>query len=232
MGDQHQASFSLYFLSYMTDDGVAVVEDRMTGGKGTLVFVALLCCVYAIQLYFANSNGYFAAYDVVHRVMQRNPIVHILFSPFVHSSHGHLANNILFLIIGGIIVEDRVGWKKLITFTYITGVITNTIPYYLKFGDLSVGISGASFGLWTFFGLYYTYISIYERYYSDYNNLPIIFIVISIFGLLYIGVGVAVFFGWIIGQPGGAKGAHFLGILLGGFWVLFDEDGIYLSRQE
>lgn len=193
--------------------------DRVRRSKGTWGLVILLGLVYLGQLVVARSIQYGAAYTVAQEHVRSHVVVYILFSPLVHSNHGHILWNFFFLAIGGVLVESWVGWKKLLAFVYVIGVASNFLPGWTGFGGYGVGISAANLGLWAFFGLKYCLMCA-----EEWHEMPreptrsVVHALPALFGMSYAARGIAQYFGWVSTSPGVAKGAHLLGIVLGVSW--------------
>lgn len=184
--------------------------------RGTLGFAALLGVVFATQLAVVEHLGYDTAYQVINEHIRTNTALYVYGSHLVHSSLSHLLWNLGFLLISGAITERKVGWRRLVTFVYVAGLLSNTVPALLGFGGFGVGISGANFGLWAFFGLLFA-----QEGRRDDEDHPGFNILLALLGTVYALFGVSQYVGLLPAPPGTAKGAHLLGIILGVVWFSY-----------
>ncbi len=67
----------------------------------------------------------------------------IVTSLFAHSGAAHLLNNLIGLLLFGLILEGRVGPKRVLFLFIATGILVNLLPLY----ERSLGASGAIFGI-------------------------------------------------------------------------------------
>lgn len=77
-----------------------------------------------------------------------SPLAHM----FLHADAGHLWGNMFFLWVFGLVLERRIGWKRLLTIYLLSGVVAALISAYLYialFASWSTGLgaSGAISGL-------------------------------------------------------------------------------------
>jgi membrane associated rhomboid family serine protease len=75
-----------------------------------------------------------------------------LFATFLHSGHGHLWGNMIFLWAFGTVLERRIGWKRFVLLYLVTGICANLISAFLYYEFLGraifgVGASGAISGI-------------------------------------------------------------------------------------
>lgn len=75
-----------------------------------------------------------------------------LLSPVLHSDGGHIASNLFWLVLFGVILEQRVDFREYIGFILGVGIVSNfaapVIGQLLGFSvGLAIGLSGATHGL-------------------------------------------------------------------------------------
>ncbi|WP_435345794.1 rhomboid family intramembrane serine protease [Haloarchaeobius sp. HRN-SO-5] len=185
--------------------------ERLWEVKATLGFGVLVGMVYTLQLTLAGSIDNTAAYAVAREVLSSGGNF-LFLSPLFHSYHAHVTENLLSLVIAGSVVERRIGSKPTAAFIYPTGIVTNAIPALIGIGGLSIGISGTTYGLWTFIGCATFVLSIEG---PNKVKTAVVRGVLGFLAVIQIFRGVSQFFGFIPVSAGVAAGGHFLGILLG-----------------
>ena len=112
--------------------------------KITYVMILIVVLVFGLQLagILDNSHAFMPA------AITSRPYS-IVTSIFMHGSAQHLLLNLLGLFIFGLLVEERIGWKKWIL-VYFTAGFTGNLGYLLLTNSPFVpalGASGAIFGL-------------------------------------------------------------------------------------
>ena len=75
-----------------------------------------------------------------------------LLSPILHSDGGHIASNLFWLVLFGVILEQRVEFREYVGFIIGVGIVSNfTAPFFgqlLGFSvGLAIGLSGATHAL-------------------------------------------------------------------------------------
>ena len=106
-------------------------------------------------------------------------------SIFVHANLVHLFGNLIFLMIFGLGVETLYGWRKYYIIYFASGIFGSLLSLLLGLNTISVGASGAIFGL---FGA----VTIYSRKMNVQTVLVALMYTVYFF-ILNIGVNVNVF---------------------------------------
>jgi membrane associated rhomboid family serine protease len=191
-------------------------EEWLYSIRGTVGFGMLIGVVYGIQLALAGSLNSGAGYRVAEEYLRPNPGAFFAFAPVAHSTHIHIASNLFFLLIGGVITERILGTKWFLMFLYASGVLSCFLPPYSGLGGPGIGISGGNLALWTFFGLYYfvEYQLAVPRF-GVFERRQLIHLGIAALGTGIALRGIMQFLGLMSTPSGVAKGSHLLGVLLG-----------------
>ena len=134
----------------------------------------------------------------------------LITSTFLHGGIMHLVANMVGLIFVGIFLEPRIGSKKFAVIYLVTGILASITSIIWHEATVSVGASGAIFGL---YGLFLA-LMLTKVYPKEFNKVFLISTVI------FIGYNLA------IGITGGIDNAAHLGGLVSGFVI-----GLFLSRQ-
>ena len=129
---------------------------------------------------------------------------------FVHGGIIHLVANMGGLIFVGVFLEPRIGRKKFAVIYLVTGILASITSIIWHEAIVSVGASGAIFGL---YGLFLA-LMLTKVYPKEFNKVFLITIII------FIGYNL------VIGISGGIDNAAHLGGLVSGFVI-----GLFLSRQ-
>ena len=106
-------------------------------------------------------------------------------SIFVHANLVHLLGNMMFLMIFGLGAETLYGWRKYYIIYFASGIFGSLLSLLLGLNTISVGASGAIFGL---FGA----VTIYSRKMNLQSILVALMYAVYFF-ILNIGVNVNVF---------------------------------------
>jgi membrane associated rhomboid family serine protease len=113
---------------------------------------AILVVVYFITA-VAGGNIFSLNYDMFYPLAQVNDAVWhgalwMLFtSMFLHANPAHLGGNVLFLLIFGTSLEERVSRKKWLLTYFASGFTGNIVFLFLGGNAVGVGASGAIWGL-------------------------------------------------------------------------------------
>lgn len=129
---------------------------------------------------------------------------------FLHVNALHVGLNMLNLLFLGIYLERLAGHLRLLFIYLVSGVISTIASFYLAPHDLSVGASGALFGL---VGAYSTFILMHRRA-MNWQGIPAIIELIIIVGF-NLGLGLVV--------PNIDNSAHVGGLISGcflGWWFM------------
>ena len=127
----------------------------------------------------------------------------LLSSVFIHGGLIHLIMNLFGLGLGGSLLEYVLGWARLLICFIVCGILASLASIYWHQNTVSVGASGAIFGL---FGLIlaFTVFKIYPNYMRG-----------TTWMLLGLYAGVSLLFGFL----GGIDNAAHIGGLLSGFVI-------------
>jgi membrane associated rhomboid family serine protease len=199
------------------------VREFLYNARATVGLTVVTLGVYGLQLLIAGSTDLTAAFQMVDETIRPNPEFYLVLGPLLHSTHSHVAGNVVSFLICGSVVEQQIESRQLAGFVVGTAVLSNVLPQILGIGGFGLGISGALYGLWTFASI---------RYYRDgpsytgqHEGVVRYLVIIGmslviVVGGLYALTGVAQFGGLLPVGQGVSAGAHFLGIVFGaGFWM-------------
>jgi membrane associated rhomboid family serine protease len=129
---------------------------------------------------------------------------------FLHVNALHVGLNMLNLLILGVYLEKLMGHMRLLFIYLVTGVISTIASFYFAPSELSVGASGAIFGL---VGAYSIFILMHRRAMNR-QGIPAIIELIVIVGL-NLGLGIVI--------PNVDNYAHVGGLISGcflGWWFM------------
>ena len=175
-----------------------VKEARITLG---LIFINLTCYVaFNIVL---SIDYYYLLIQSNWRVFENYEIWRLFSAIFLHGDVMHIFSNMVALLIFGSVVELSYSKTQFIIIYFISGLMGNILSLYLlPFYTISMGASGAVFGL---LGAAFVRIAMDQ-------DKSLIYL-----GLLYIGYFMIMSF-----QPGVNLWAHLFGLLGGlGFGYIF-----------
>jgi len=139
--------------------------------------------------------------------------VNLFTSLFVHSSLFHLATNILFLVMFGLILEKNIGSIKFAIIYLITGLVGNLAQVLIGTNDFTLGASGAIFGI---IGVMMIMQPLLKMRVLGLFNAPII-IVLGIVFLLNTLVNIFV---TNIGSTTQGDISHIIGLFMGTFLII------------
>ena len=132
---------------------------------------------------------------------------------FIHGGILHLFMNLIGLGIGSSLLEKVLGPVKLIAVYIICGILANLTSIYWHHNTVSVGASGAIFGLYGLI-LAFTVFKIYPNYMRGFTWM-----------LLGLYAGVSLLFGFFGGID---NAAHFGGLIsgfaIGALLILIDKE--------
>lgn len=129
---------------------------------------------------------------------------------FLHANALHVGLNMLNLVVLGVFLERLAGHYRFLLIYLVTGVISIITSFYFSPQEISVGASGAIFGL---VGAYSVFVLVHRRAFSR-GGLPALLWLVLI-------IGVNLGFGFII--PNVDNYAHVGGLLSGcllGWWFM------------
>ena len=114
------------------------------GGRGTFALLAINCAVFALVKSGA-APGAAAALALNHA---RPRWFQLVTSAFVHLDYAHLSSNLLSLLVAGKMVEDGEGpWGVAAAYLVTAACASAAALAFLPRASVSVGASGACFGL-------------------------------------------------------------------------------------
>jgi membrane associated rhomboid family serine protease len=185
-------------------ENTPLMKSWLLERKYTLLTVAVIWSIYLVQLLLAGSFQNNAAYPVAIEIIKSNSLVAFL----LHSNHGHIASNTVFLFLGGSVVEPYLNRIEYVVAILLGGWITTIVPSLINVGG--VGLSGVTNQLLTF--------AIAFAYYSGKNvgeeKRPIYeFVIFAAFSLILV-------FSNIFAPEGASVMSHVVGIVFGLSWFL------------
>jgi membrane associated rhomboid family serine protease len=127
---------------------------------------------------------------------------------FLHANLLHIALNMLNLVVLGIFLERLVGHLRFLLIYFVTGIVSIVASFYFMTQEISVGASGAIFGL---VGAYSIFVFIHRRAFRNGGIPALLWLIVVIVGNLSIGFFV----------PNVDNYAHVGGLLTGcllGWW--------------
>lgn len=134
----------------------------------------------------------------------------LITSVFLHGGFIHLASNIFGLLFVGIFLEPKLGKTKYLTIYLITGAFASLTSIWWHDATISIGASGAIFGL---YGLFLSLLL--TKVFSP--DISKVFLITT---LIFIGFNV------VMGLMGGIDNAAHIGGLVSGFVI-----GLLMSRS-
>ena len=118
----------------------------------TYILVAMNIAVYGFTSYL-SGNAIEMSDQVLVQFGQYNPYVfngevwRLFTGMFVHANIGHIVGNMLFLFIYGLRAEDMFDIKEYLLIYFMSGLAGGLLTLFLWPDILSVGASGAIFGM-------------------------------------------------------------------------------------
>lgn len=194
------------------------INDRVPFPASVTVFISVWI-IYAAQLLIAGSSADGAAARAVYMLPDGG---FLALNPWMHSDHLHIFQNAVIFAGLGWWAEQQIGTKRFSIAVIAAGYLTNLVPLFIGFGGHTVGISGITNMLWTLLALtlivnFFNEIS--DPTTSDMKPIGHLIFAFGIFGM-FVWPSIAQFFGYMAAQNGAAKGAHFLGVVLGVVWYV------------
>jgi len=182
----------------------------------TPVLIDINSFVFMVMVFAGLGFVSFQADDLINWGANFKPLTtdgewwRLITSTFLHGGIMHLFANMVGLIFVGIFLEPRIGSKKFAVIYLVTGILASITSIWWHEATVSVGASGAIFGL---YGLFLA-LMLTKAYPKEFNKVFLISTVV------FIG------FNLVIGITGGIDNAAHLGGLVSGFVI-----GLLLSRQ-
>jgi membrane associated rhomboid family serine protease len=139
---------------------------------------------------------------------------------FLHANILHISLNMLNLIVVGIFVERIFGHLRFLLIYLVTGVISIIASFYFESQEISVGASGAIFGL---VGAYSMFVLVHRRAFRR-GGIPALSWLVLIIGL-NLGIGLIIPNVDNYAHVGGFVSGCILGWLFTPFYVLQSGEG-------
>jgi membrane associated rhomboid family serine protease len=139
---------------------------------------------------------------------------------FLHASLLHVSLNMLNLIVLGVFVERIFGHLRFLLIYLVTGIISIIASFYFAPQEISVGASGAIFGL---VGAYSLFVFIHRKNYR-YGGIPALSWLVLIIGL-NLGIGLIIPNVDNYAHVGGFLSGCILGWFFAPYYVLRSEEG-------
>ena len=171
----------------------------------TVCFSILMLVVYLITLLLAGSFQSNAAYAYISNLGNSLDGLIALITPILHSSHNHIAQNLVLFFIFGSMVERRDTTVTYIGFIFITGILSNSIVAPLVEGA-AIGVSSVNYGLKSREIIYRGF----EIAKSD--------SLITKDGLVVVIISILIIIGFLYPVSGASIPAHATGLIVGLIW--------------
>ncbi|MBI4449053.1 rhomboid family intramembrane serine protease [Candidatus Woesearchaeota archaeon] len=161
--------------------------------KYSALWLALVCIiVFVFQLIIGND-----AFVLIETLKWTEPW-RLVASIFAHGSAGHLLSNLFSLCLFGLVLEGRVGARRVLWLFFAAGLFANVFTWYPR----SLGASGAIFGLIGALCVLRPLMVIWL------NGLPVPMILAGVAYLIQDTIG-------LFAPSGVANGAHIIGLFVG-----------------
>ncbi|WP_121822855.1 rhomboid family intramembrane serine protease [Halostella salina] len=175
---------------------------RLNRCRITLALTVAIGFIYLIEVALAGSIRSGAAYEYLQSLRTTLGPLFGVISPFVHSDHGHILQNSLFLLIFGSLVERRTETGDYLFFVLFVGIAGNTVGSPIHITN-SVGISAVTYGLQARETVYRS-VHLYPI-----NESQIVDWIIWVSAIVLIGNEI------LSPTSGGSYSAHLFGIIVG-----------------
>jgi membrane associated rhomboid family serine protease len=198
-----------FHVQHIASDLIRQILEVRSRILGTFSIVAILVVVFLFETLIASSLDYANPEAMLDATRWKSAIA-ILFGPLVHQTTNHLVKNLTSLVLVGAYVEYAYGERRLYTFTAITGYASVwAVVVYGMAG--SVGISGATFGLWGWAAVHAT--ARLVRLVEDPSMLWLFAHLVPLsIGLAQVQTSVQAL---LAGRLGGSEISHFVGLVMG-----------------
>jgi membrane associated rhomboid family serine protease len=196
-------------LSHIPALFINTSQKILRKGRITFLLAGINVLVYISVLALAGNYSSSAAYAYLNNINSQFQVFVRLLSPILHSSHSHIAENLLvYFIPFGVLVENRTSGVHLVTFVISVGMISNSVIAPI-FSRAAIGLSCVNFGLLGSESLYRANKIRTEPSWTL-SNLAILCI-----SLFLIGIG------FLIPTPGASVIAHATGFISGVLWQIY-----------
>ena len=179
----------------------------------TIIFVILNILTYLLLItkeYSMVSFSNLLKYSVSSYNLS---FVNLFTSIFVHSSFFHLAVNMIFLIMFGLVLEKNIGSLKFGVIYLITGILGNLAQVLLGTNDFTLGASGAVFGI---VGVMMIMQPLLKMRVFGLFNAPIILVL----GVVFLFNTMINLFVTNIGNTSQGDISHIIGLFMGTFLII------------
>ncbi len=158
-----------------------MVEIEYYEFKGMVIWISgLLFIIHLLQLFIPGFTEFF--------VLNGEKIyeIHRMFtSIFLHANINHLLQNIIGLIMFGIVLEAVIGWKRFLEVFILSGLVGNIAILLYDPSVIALGSSGALMGIIGALTYLRPFMPVYFYVPLPVISLSVIYILINIFGLIY-----------------------------------------------
>lgn len=137
----------------------------------TIYFAILALLIFLISGGNNDLNDAFVLQGTM-QISQWKWYVGLIGYPLAHANFQHLLGNFSIILLLGPILENKYGWKRLLTFSLITCLLTAIL--HIAFWD--IGLLGAS-------GIAFMFIILSSLLHIKENEIPITFILVTLFYL-------------------------------------------------
>lgn len=213
----------------MWDAAQQRLKDRFSRltTRWTLGVTFILLLALKIEQLLVMAKGAANPKDMLEGVGFPLNIVVYLLSPLLHSGGGHISTNLLWFVLFGVILEQRVDLRDYLGFVLGVGVVANfAAPFALQLVGVSVGFAIGISGVTNAMGIretIYRAVVLSEREQGGRGDWVIFLIAISatVLSAAIIVKGQT--------QAGNSAVAHATGLVLGGFFAIAEVDGFTKS---
>jgi len=118
----------------------------------TYTLIAANIVVYAFTAFlsgdaFQTNNSVFWAFGQDNTAILNGEVWRLFSAIFIHANIVHLFGNMFFLLIFGLRAEDMFDVKEYYLIYFLSGLTGGILTFFFWFDSLSVGASGAIFGV-------------------------------------------------------------------------------------
>jgi membrane associated rhomboid family serine protease len=196
-------------LSHIPVAFIKTSQRILREGRTTFLLAGIIVFFYIGVLFLEGNYTSGAAYTYLNNINPPFQVFVRLLSPVLHSTHTHIAENLLvYFIPFGVLVERRTSSVHLILFTISVGMISNSVIAPI-FGHAAIGLSCVNFGLLASESLHRA-----NRIRTE-PALHLTDVTVFCIALFLLGIGF-----WIP-TPGASDIAHASGFISGVLWQIY-----------
>lgn len=195
----------------------------------TVTTTILVVLTYLAELTLAGTVNPQAAYTYLLTVIDTHTTLLWILSPFLHSSHTHITQNLLFFIPFAVLIEHRTDSTAFLIFLVAAGYLSTIVNSALT-GSIGVGLSAVMYAVQSREATYRAHLlwrSPALPYRQAFKHSSIVSLTVVL-----VGIGLAQALGYLSAPSGTALTAHVAGILIGISWLLLDIDSVILTEAE